>query len=59
MTEYIKVEKEVYDTVLKNNANLISENQHLKEVLIRCKDYLPKWITPNDILAEIDKLEVK
>lgn len=38
---------------------LKAENKHLKEVLIRCKEYLPEWITPMDILAEIDKLEVK
>lgn len=30
MTEYTKVEKEVYDTVLKNNADLFSEIEHLK-----------------------------
>lgn len=41
------------------NEELKAENQHLKEVLIRCKDYLPEWITPMDILEEIDKLEVK
>lgn len=38
---------------------LRKENENLKMILIRCKEYLPEWITPNDILAEIDKLEVK
>lgn len=44
---------------LETNEELKAENKHLKEVLIRCKEYLPEWITPMDILAEIDKLEAK
>lgn len=51
-------EKAVQESI-EINEELKAENKHLKEVLISCKDYLPEWITPMDILAEIDKLEEK
>lgn len=56
---HISVEKEVYETVLKNNCDLMRETERLKKLLLKCQEYLPEWTTPMDILAEIDEAIMK
>lgn len=60
--EWQKTETQRIDLMTKlndvNNENhaLEIENAELKELLKECKDYLPEYETPMDILAKIDEV---
>lgn len=51
----ITVEKQVWASTLHRSMVLEAENAQLKELLKECRDYLPEFETPMDILAKIDE----
>lgn len=36
---------------------LIKENSSLKSLILRLSEYLPIWLTPKDIMEEIEKIK--
>ena len=66
MQEMIKVEKEVYEAVLRNSVRVIDlevENQQLKELLKRCVPFVQACqynyyrATPEQISSFLDRID--
>lgn len=56
MTETVTIEKQVWESTLHRSMVLQAENDNLKELLKRIKDYLPEYTTPMTLLVEIEEL---
>ena len=61
LLDKIKPENPLKDVMmcydLEREKELIKKIEELEDLLVRAGEYLPKWMTPKDILEAIEKIK--